>query len=212
MRLPDRADAEGTMPSTVCPFVGGCGGDHGGEGRSRGEERVVSKRLLLVLACVASVVWVAGYAIGKAQEATPQSQTSPITTDLLGVGVPSASPAEALQIIRYTLVPDGRTEPHIRAGFRLTVVQSGTYGVTVTSGRVVIWRPGDDPSPDKTQPLPLGVEQVLQPGDALFIDEGAVIGSHAIGSEPLVLWQAALSPSDQLTTTSIPVGSPSPAS
>ena len=142
-----------------------------------------------------------GLVVARAQEATP----SDVTTELLGVGVPSGEPDRALQLIRYTLAPEGRTEPHLRAGIRLTVVESGSYGVTVISGRVVIWRSGDDPAPEATEPLELGVEHVLQPGEALFVDEGAVISSHAIGEEPLVIWQAALSPTDELTTTSIPV-------
>jgi hypothetical protein len=148
----------------------------------------------------------AGLIVGRAQE-TAQSD---VTTELLGVGVPSGEPERALQLIRYTLAPEGRTEPHLRPGIRLTVVESGTYGVTVVSGRVVIWRSGDDPAPEATEPLELGVEHVLQPGDALFVDEGAVISSHAIGEEPLVIWQAALSPADELTTTSIPVGTATP--
>jgi quercetin dioxygenase-like cupin family protein len=169
------------------------------------------RRRWAVIWLLAAMVGVAGYAVGRAQEGTPvPDSASPITTELLGVGVPSASPENALQLIRYTLAADGRTEPHIRPGIRLTHVESGTYGVTVVSGRVVVWRAGDDPAPEATQPLAPGVEHVLQPGDALFIDEGAVISSHAVGDEPLVLVQAAYSPADDLTTTSIPVGTPTP--
>jgi hypothetical protein len=164
----------------------------------------------MVLAFVLAVGVTAGLVVGRAQEATPSPPQLDVTTELLGVGVPSDDPERALQLVRYTLAPEGRTEPHLRPGIRLTVVESGTYGVTVVSGRVVIWRSGDDPSPDATVPLALGVEHVLQPGDALFVDEGAVISSHAIGEEPLVIWQAALSPANELSTTSIPAGPATP--
>lgn len=158
------------------------------------------KRAMLVTFVLALGATV-GLVVGRAQEATPAD----VTTELLGVGVPSGEPDRALQLIRHTLVPEGRTDPHLRAGIRLNVVESGTFGVTVISGRVVIWRSGDDSAPEATEPLELGVEHVLQPGEALFVDEGAVISSHAIGEEPLVVLQVAFSPADELATTSIPV-------
>lgn len=137
-----------------------------------------------------------------AQDATPASING-VRTELLGVGFPTGQDGQVLQLIRFTLEPGATTAPHVRPGTRVNYVDRGRWGVTVVGGLVELQPAGGDRQSDR-EALSPGSEYILEVGDSLFIDEGAVIASRNAGDEPLVLYTSATSPADALTTTSVP--------
>lgn len=159
---------------------------------------------------LAAGVLVAGGPRGQSQAAAVASPaaTPVLTTDLLGYGLPQSLPGQALQLIRYTLPVGGTTQPHTRPGIRVSFVAQGAYGFTLLSGRAEVWRAGVDRRHGQPEPLQVGTEYVFRPGDAIFLDEGVVSRARSLGPEPLVLWQAALAPAANLTTTVVPAGTP----
>lgn len=135
--------------------------------------------------------------------------TPALTSDLLGVGVPQAAPDQALQLIRYTLAPGATTAAHPRPGIRVSYVAAGAYEFTLLSGQAEVWRAGVSRTSGQPTTLKVGVAYVFRPGDALFLDEGVVSKARSLGPGPLVLWQAALSSTNQLTVHApIAVGTP----
>lgn len=177
----------------------------------RGDAVSLSRRTALrgVGASLVAAVAARAFTTAAAQDATPSAaqEDSGLTTELLAVGNPSTAPDQALQLIRFTLEPGATTDPHRRPGARVGYVDQGIWGVTVVEGNVVLQPGGGDPSTDREVLAP-GSEYLLEAGDGLFIDSGAVIASRSAGEESLVLWQAASSPADELTTESVPAGSP----
>jgi len=159
---------------------------------------------LALAVALAAVVLLAG-PHGQAAPGSPAPAGTPaVMTDLLGYGVPQSLPGQALQLIRYTLAPGGTTSPHTRPGIRVSYVEAGAYGFTLLSGRAEVWRAGVERTHGQPQALKPGVAYVFRPGDALFLDAGVISKAVSLGPDTLVLWQAALGPANQLTTTQVP--------
>lgn len=89
--------------------------------------------------------------------------SEPVVKDVLAEMVdPPGGDGSTLTLIRYTIAPRARLDPHIHPGVQLASVESGTLTYTVESGTAVVHR-ADGTTEDVTGPT----TTELGPGDAV---------------------------------------------
>jgi quercetin dioxygenase-like cupin family protein len=112
-----------------------------------------------------------------------------LTVQFLAVGTidpPAALPAR-IGITRLTYAP-GATHPQTAAndGTVLGYVESGTFGMTIESGKGTVIRKPANPSDffaAQQDPLIEGVEETLNPGDLVWQQSGTVFQARNPGAD-----------------------------
>ena len=171
-----------------------------------------SVHLLVVLGLVAAgrLAVASG---GTAAPPEPVPITLPCATDasvqVLGRGTPAGGAGQALVLARVTFQPGGGIGPHTHPGTLVQSVESGQFGFTlIEEGEMALMRSGGAGTPAVEEPIPVGQEVELGPGD-WFVETGMVHSGRAIGDEPVVLVYAGLFAEGQPLTTCVE-GTPTP--
>ena len=105
-----------------------------------------------------------------AQDATPISATG-TSTEFMGSGRPASAPGLELSLRRITIAPGGRVPAHSHPGALVIFVEAGTWGYTALGGTVQLTRAATDGTPAPAEPMPVGTEVILNPGDWLFVED-----------------------------------------
>ena len=163
----------------------------------------------LALGCVVVLVGVVP-AVGGALQATPAAVGSTgVGGGPVGSGEPEAAPGHQLSLRRGIFEPGGIVPFHHHPGGLVLWVESGELTCIVAEGEAQVTRAASDGTPGAREAFGPGTETVLRPGDAVF-EQGVVHVSRNDGSEPVVLWIAALAATDQ-PFTQYHEGMPTPA-
>ena len=170
-------------------------------------------RHALVALGLATAGALAAAAAGTAAPPEPVPITLPCATDasvqVFGRGAPAAAAGQELVLARVTFEPGGGIGPHTHPGTLVQTVESGTLGFTlVEEGEMALMRSGGAGTPAAAEPLPVGQEVELGPGD-WFVETGMVHTGRAVGDEPVVLTYAGLFAEGQPLTTCVD-GTPTP--
>jgi quercetin dioxygenase-like cupin family protein len=175
------------------------------------EPNALSRRAALLLggaAGLAAALQLQAASLAAAQEASPTPvYAAGITPEILGRIEPSVTPGYALQLVRITFAPGSAIAAHRHSGATVTTVVSGSQTFTVLEGAAQLIRAGTaTPSAGAPagEPMQVGQDYVLQPGDVLVFDETLVHSAHNPTSEPAVLMEAQLRATDQPLTEFMP--------
>lgn len=168
--------------------------------------------LVAVLGLVAAAS-LAMNAAGTAAPPEPVPITLPCATDafvqVLGRGTSTAAAGQALVLARVTFQPGGGIGPHTHPGTLVQSVEAGRFGFTlIEEGEMALMRSGGAGTPAAAEPIPVGQEVELGPGD-WFVETGMVHTGRAIGDEPVVLIYAGLFTEGQPLTACVE-GTPTP--
>jgi quercetin dioxygenase-like cupin family protein len=148
--------------------------------------------------------------IGKvaAQDVTPTPvYAAGVTPEILGHIEPSAAPGYALQLVRITFAPGAAVAAHRHSGGTVTTQVSGSHNFTVLEGTARLIRAGSATpaaGAEVGEPMRVGQEYTLNPGDVLVFDESVVHTAHNPTTAPAVLMEAQLRASDRPLTEFIP--------
>jgi hypothetical protein len=137
----------------------------------------LSRRTALTRLAGGGVAALAAQRLGitAAQDATPTA--GGIIVEVLGTGLPAAAPDRMLGLARVTIAPGFTLEAHTLPGTFVGHFEAGAFGFQVLEGdsaRVVRAGGGGTPAatdPKAGEPVTLGMEVNLNPGDALVHDE-----------------------------------------
>lgn len=143
-----------------------------------------------------------------AQDASPTpTYAAGVTAEILGRIEPPAAPGYTLQLVRVTFAPDAVVAAHRHSGGTVTTQMSGSHAFTVLEGSARLIRAGSATpaaGADAGEPMQLGQEYTIAPGDVMIFDEMVIHTAHNPTSEPAVLMEAQLRASDQPLTEFIP--------
>lgn len=146
-----------------------------------GRTSVLACCLLGILLCVAVAA--------RAQDAGNPG----VTRDVLGSGLPAAAPGQELGLRRVTFAPGASIPGEVHSGAQVILVVSGTLGLQVMGGEVVIRRAGPDGIMGEPQTIKAGPDQLqLKPGDTALEGETLVLHPYNPGREPVVILVASL--------------------
>jgi quercetin dioxygenase-like cupin family protein len=151
-------------------------------------------RAWLVLSLAATLL-LAGLAGAAARDATPAAtpEAPAVVREVLAEGTPAAAPADALQLVRYTIPPHIQLPAHTHPGMQVSTVESGTLLYTVVEGEA--WLTRADGTTETITPA--SGEVAIEPGDALVEPGGMVHFGRNGGDEPIVLITASLLEADE---------------
>ena len=109
-----------------------------------------------------------------AQEATPAAAPTVavgVTMQAMGGGQPASAPGLELTLRRTTLAPGGRLPAHSHPGALVIFVEAGAFGYTALGGTAQVTRAAVAGEPAPAEPMPVGAEVILTPGDWLFVED-----------------------------------------
>lgn len=87
---------------------------------------------------------------------------------------PVAAGGHGLEMRLYTWEPGSYVTAHTHPAAFIVCVQSGAVGFSIQSGAAVVTRAGDTPAtPATSEPMAVGNEVVLEPGDCVAADDAA---------------------------------------
>ena len=156
----------------------------------------IRSRTLLSLACAIVVAFSTVPASLAAQDATPPGgdafavlELAPGVTAEVFSGVPTdRAPEQTLYLARFTFDPGSEIFPHGHPGTTSLVVLSGSFGWTLLEGTATIVRASASGAPTGTEEVTeVGVEVVLEPGDAIYYEDDVVHTARGAGDEPAVV-------------------------
>jgi quercetin dioxygenase-like cupin family protein len=137
----------------------------------------------------------------------PQPVTLPCATNMsvqmLGNAQPAAAAGQTLVLVRAIFGPGGGIGPHTHPGTLVISVESGAFGFTpVHEGEMTVMRSGDPGTPAASEPLTVGQETVLHPGDWV-VETGMVHSARTVGDEPVEVVFSGLVEAGQPLTTCV---------
>ncbi len=116
-----------------------------------------------------------------------------VTRDVLGSGLPAAAPGQELGLRRVAFAPGASIPGEVHSGAQVILVVSGTLGLQVMGGEVVIRRAGPDGIMGEPQTIKAGPDQLqLKPGDTALEGETLVLHPYNPGRERVVILVASL--------------------
>jgi mannose-6-phosphate isomerase-like protein (cupin superfamily) len=146
--------------------------------------------------------------LAAAQAPTPTpAYAAGVTAEILGRIEPPAAPGYALQLARITFAPGAAVAAHRHSGTTVTTELTGSHAFTVLQGNARLIRAGTGTptaGAEAGEPMELGHEYMIEPGDALVFDESVVHTSHNPTDTPAVLMEAQLRATDHPLTEFIP--------
>ncbi len=149
----------------------------------------------IVAMTTVGVVWI-GSPHTSAQGATTPAAAAGIAKDLLGQGGSAVAPDRVLLLQRRTFAPGSDSGAHPAPGPTVLYVDSGSVKFSVVKGAAIRWRDG---KPDGAT-IAAGSSADLQPGDAVFYDQGVVHDVANPGASPAVTVEARLNPAPSAAT------------
>src|SRR5688572_15410994 len=109
---------------------------------------------------VLAVVLLGPLTIVRAQEATPPAgAAAPIagaTIEFLDIGQPTATPGQALSLVRITFEPGGYAAAHGHPGAQIWYIDAGTLSTTILEGSLRLTRAPVDGTPTPPEELAPG--------------------------------------------------------
>ncbi len=170
-------------------------------------------RPLLVALAFATASTLSIVASGAAAPPDYQPVTIPCATNAfvqrLSAGQPAGVEGKSLVLVRVRFEPGGGIGPHTHPGTLAQTVESGTLGFTlIEEGEMAVMRSSGAGTPAVPEPIPVGQEVELGPGD-WFVETGMVHTGRAVGDEAVVLTYAGLFAEGQPLTTCVE-GTPTP--
>jgi quercetin dioxygenase-like cupin family protein len=142
--------------------------------------------------------------LATAQAPTPTpAYAAGITAEILGRIEPPAAPGYTLQLVRITFAPGAEVAAHRHSGGTVTTQLSGSHAFTVLDGQARLIRMGSATpvaGADAGEPMAVGQEYTLAPGDVIVFDESVVHTAHNPNTEPAVLMEAELRATDRPLT------------
>jgi quercetin dioxygenase-like cupin family protein len=117
------------------------------------------------------------------------------TFEPIAVGAPLSTPGHTLTVNRFTLPPGEVVSPHRHPGATVLSIEAGEMGYTVLRGTATLQSAqfGGDP-------MPVGVETIMRPGDAVFYDAETAHTARNSGDQPVVVLAVTLLATDQPAT------------
>jgi quercetin dioxygenase-like cupin family protein len=160
--------------------------------------------LKMSTAGLAAALLVRGMGNAVAQDASPTpAYAAGVTAEILGRIEPPGAPGYTLQLVRVTFAPDAVVAAHRHSGGTVTTEVSGSHAFTVLEGNARLIRAGTGTpaaGSEAGEPMALGQEYTIAPGDVIIFDETVVHTAHNPNSEPAVLMEAQLRASDRPLT------------
>jgi mannose-6-phosphate isomerase-like protein (cupin superfamily) len=147
-----------------------------------------------------------GYAVAQDASPTP-TYAAGVTAEILGLIEPPAAPGYTLQLVRVTFAPDAVVAAHRHSGGTVTTQMSGSHAFTVLEGSARLIRAGPatpTAGADAGEPMQLGQEDTIAPGDVMIFDEMVIHTAHNPTNEPAALMEAQLRASDRPLTEFVP--------
>jgi quercetin dioxygenase-like cupin family protein len=129
-----------------------------------------------------------------AQESTPVAAPAGavgVTIEARGSGTPDAAPEHQLGLRRVVFAPGGVIHNHHHPGALVLTIESGALGYTVQEGDVTVVRAATNGTPGPAEQLEVGVEVILNPGDALF-EQSVVHSARNASDGETVVWVASV--------------------
>jgi mannose-6-phosphate isomerase-like protein (cupin superfamily) len=151
----------------------------------------------LRLGFVAIVALSGMLAVGKLTDAQEADPLAGVTVQSIGMVEPADNPGQALVLLRLTLEPGVTIAEHHHPGAVALYVESGEFTTTFTMGSGLVTRAASAGTPVPEEPIELGKDLVLNPGDAVSYDQDSHHIMRNTGSEPLVLLASGILAADQ---------------
>ena len=157
---------------------------------------------------LAAALLVHGMSNAVAQDASPTpTYAASVTAEILGRIEPPGAPGSILQLVRVTFAPEAVVAAHRHSGGTVTTQLSGSHAFTVLEGNARLIRAGTATpaaGAEAGEPMELGHEYMIAPGDVMVFDEMVVHTAHNPTTDPAVLMEAQLRASDRPLTEFIP--------
>ena len=157
---------------------------------------------------IAAALLVRGVSNAIAQGASPTpAYAAGVTAEILGRIEPPGAPGYTLQLVRVTFAPEAVVAAHRHSGGTVTTQIAGSHAFTVLEGAARLIRTGTATpaaGAEAGEPMALGQEYMIAPGDVMVFDETVVHTAHNPTTEPAVLMEAQLRASDHPLTEFIP--------
>jgi quercetin dioxygenase-like cupin family protein len=157
---------------------------------------------------LAAAILLRGIGHAGAQDASPTpTYAAGVTAEILGRIEPPGAPGYTLQLVRVTFAPDAVVAAHRHSGGTVTTQMSGSHAFTVLEGSARLIRAGAATpvaSADAGEPMQLGQEYTIAPGDVMIFDEMVIHTAHNPTADPAVLMEAQLRASDRPLTEFVP--------
>ena len=108
-----------------------------------------------------------------AQDASPAAPAGAVgvSMQMMGAGQPASAPGLELTLRRTVLAPGGKLPAHSHPGALVIFVEAGAFGYTALGGTVQLARAAAEGTPTSAEPMPVGTEVILNPGDWLFVED-----------------------------------------
>ncbi len=149
-------------------------------------------------------------ALLRAQQTEP---ISGVAGGPIGQGQPEIAPGHTLSLRRVVFEPGGYVSTHHHPGPLVLYVESGALHYRVVEGKVEIFRgelfKAGAGTPVPSERLGPGDEAILEAGNWLYESE-LVHSARNEGSEPAIVWLAALRAADQPSTIFHEEATPAP--
>jgi quercetin dioxygenase-like cupin family protein len=164
---------------------------------------------LIVTLVIVAVIGLSTTTDSAAAPPEPQPVTLPCATNMsvqmLGNAQPAAAEGQTLVLVRAIFGPGGGIGPHTHPGTLVISVESGAFGFTpVGEGamEMSVMRSGEAGTPAAAEPMVMGQETVLHPGDWV-VETGMVHSARTVGDEPVEVVFSGLVEAGQPLTTCV---------
>ena len=138
-----------------------------------------------------------------ATSATPSTGLPGVASQVLAHASPIAAPDKELAAARVTIQPGASIPTHQHPGTQVAAIVSGSLTYTVLTGEVPVTRAAIG-TPAPAELVHAGQTVVLQPGDFVVEQPGALHRARNEGREPVVIILATLFSPDQPRTIFAP--------
>lgn len=151
------------------------------------------------LALIALLIVAPSFVDAHQSSPTATPPTNGVSGGSLSSGLPDAAAGYQLSLRRGVFEPGGYVSLHHHPGALALWIESGELTYIVSSGTAQVTRAAANGTPGPTEEVGPRMETTLRAGDAVF-EQGVMHVSRNDGSEPVVLWIAALAAIDQPLT------------
>lgn len=171
-----------------------------------------TRTFVSVLVALATAMIFAPVPSTVAQDSPPPSPidlpcVTGASSQLLGA-TPVEDGSQTLVLARVLLEPGGSIGEHTHPGTLVVVIESGVFGLTlVDDGEMMVTRAATADSEAIQEPLVVGEETTLEPGDS-FVEHGMVHTASNLGDEQTTVLISALIETGQPLTACVEAATP----
>lgn len=161
---------------------------------------------LCMFACLFAITGIFSTSL-SAQEGTPSGGNSPIAVIELAPGVTAEvfagapsdrATGQTVYLARFVFQPDAEIFSHGHPGTTVLGVASGSFGWTLEAGTAYVIRgaaSGESGPPEVLTEL--GIEVILEPGDAIYYEDDVLHTARGAGQEETVVLGSMVLTSDE---------------